>query len=96
MNIANLFSSAQSILVVLAGLITLAESPGASGADKKSAVLGALTPVINALPIAGTAGNILKAAATALAPTAIDLIVAKANQAGLLPASTSEPSSNLP
>ncbi len=96
MNIANLFSAAQSVLVVLAGLITLAESPGSSGASKKAAVLSALNPVINALPIAGTAGTVLKAAATALAPTAIDLIVAKANQAGLLPTSSSEPSSSLP
>jgi hypothetical protein len=86
-NIANLFASAQSLLVVLAGLVTLAEDKTSSGADKKAAVLSALAPVINALPVAGVAGTVLKAAANALAPTAIDLIVAKANAAGLLPSS---------
>jgi hypothetical protein len=94
-NISKLFGSAQSVLIVLAGLVTLAETPGATGAAKKALVLQALNPALDALPIPGVAGDALKAAAKALAPAAIDLLVSKANQAGLLP-SSSVPSSSLP
>lgn len=92
MNIANLFNSAQSVLVLLAGLITLAEDPSAAGADKKAAVLSALGPALNVLPVS----PVIKTAVTALAPVAVDLLVAKANQAGVLPSSSVEPSSTMP
>ena len=95
MNIANLFHSAQSVLVVLAGLGTLAEDHSTPGPAKKAAVLAALNPVIDALPLPGASATVLKTAARALAPMAVDLLVAKANAAGLLPKS-SEPSSNIP
>ena len=61
MNIANIFSSAQSVLVMLAGLVTLAEHPGVPGTDKKAAVLQVLDPALDALPVPGLAGTALKA-----------------------------------
>ena len=86
MNIANLFNSAQSVLVLLAGLITLAEDPSASGPDIKATVLNALGPALAVLPVS----PLIKGAVQALAPMAVDLLVAKANAAGLLP-SNSQP-----
>ena len=95
MNIFSLFNSAQSVLVVLAGLVTLVEDHSTPGAAKKAAVLAALNPVIDALPLPGASANVLKTAAKALAPLAVDLLVAKANAAGLLPKS-SQPASMQP
>lgn len=95
MNILNLFNSAQSVLVVLAGLVSLVEDKTTPGSAKKAAVLAALNPVIDALPLPGASATVLKTAAKALAPMAVDMLVAKANAAGLLP-SSSQPASAQP
>ena len=94
MNLSNLFGATQSVLVVLAGLIALAEDSHTSGPAKKAAVLSALDGALDHIPLSGLPGDVVKVAAKALAPTAIDLLVAKANQAGLLPAA--DPSSTVP
>lgn len=84
----NFFGSAQSILSLLAGLVTLAEGQG-NGQQKQQIVLGVINEGISALPLSGTAGTIVKAVATAVAPTIVNLVVAHGNATGALPAATS-------
>lgn len=89
MNILSLFSTIQSVFVMTAGLITLMEEPGVPGANKKAAVLSTLDQALDSLPIPGSSGTEIRTAVKALAPFAVDLLVAKANQSGALPSSKS-------
>ena len=82
MSFPHLLAIAQAVLVLTAGLITLMEDPGQTGASKKAAVVRSLGQIIDALPLSGLSGTVIRTAAKVAAPFAVDLLVAKANQLG--------------